>query len=162
MSKPSPRPDHAAQDSSNGMDLITSGCKPSGVWGGGKTVSFSGQQMKGHQLHMRSGWSDWKWDKSQASPQKSASSGISPSLTPSTHTEPWLPCPGEYPRLHPTQLTRCTKKESKHLYLVHRHREAAKIRRKRNMVQMGEQNRTPEKELSNAEIANLSDTESKH
>ena len=47
--------------------------------------------------------------------------------------------------------------ESKMLYLVHRHREAAKIRRQRNMAQMEEQNRAPEKELSNVEIASLSD-----
>ena len=51
--------------------------------------------------------------------------------------------------------------ESKRLYLVHRHREAAKIRRQRNMAQMEEQNRAPEKELSNVEIANLSDAELK-
>ena len=37
--------------------------------------------------------------------------------------------------------------ESKQLYLIYRikHREAAKMRRKRNMAQMKEQNKTPEK-----------------
>ena len=35
------------------------------------------------------------------------------------------------------------------------------MRRQRNMAQMKEQNKTPEKELSNEEIANLSDTEFK-
>ena len=53
--------------------------------------------------------------------------------------------------------------ESKQLYLIHRnkHREAAKLRRQRNMVQMREQNKTPEKELSKTEIANLSDADFK-
>ena len=39
--------------------------------------------------------------------------------------------------------------ESKQLYLVHRnkHREAVKMRRQRNMAQMKEQIKTPEKEL---------------
>ena len=41
------------------------------------------------------------------------------------------------------------------------HREAATMRRQRNMAQMKEQNRTTEKELSNGEIAKLSDTEFK-
>ena len=38
---------------------------------------------------------------------------------------------------------------------------AAKLRRQRNMAQMKEQIKTPEKELSEMEIANLSDTEFK-
>ena len=48
--------------------------------------------------------------------------------------------------------------ESKQLYLIHRnkHREATKLRRQRNMAQMKEQNKTPEKELNKMEIANLS------
>ena len=51
--------------------------------------------------------------------------------------------------------------ESKQLYLIHRnkHREAAKMRR--NMAQMKEQNKTPEKELNKMEISNLSDAEFK-
>ena len=69
--------------------------------------------------------------------------------------------PGKYPRLCPTQFDRCSKTESKRLYLEHRYREAAKVNRQRHMVQMKEQNRTPEKELSDAEIANLSDAEFK-
>ena len=54
-------------------------------------------------------------------------------------------------------------RESKQLYLIHRnnHREAAKLRRQRNMAQMKEQNKTPQKELSKTEIANLSDSELK-
>ena len=53
--------------------------------------------------------------------------------------------------------------ESKQLYLIHRnkHREAAKMRRKRNMAQMKEQVKTPEKERSKIEISNLSDAEFK-
>ena len=53
--------------------------------------------------------------------------------------------------------------ESKQLYLIHRnkHREAAKMRRQRNMAQMKEQIKTPEKELNKREITNLSDAESK-
>ena len=51
----------------------------------------------------------------------------------------------------------------KQLYLIHRnkHREAAKIRRQRNVAQMKEQNKTPEKELNKMEISNLSDAEFK-
>ena len=49
--------------------------------------------------------------------------------------------------------------ESKQLYLTHgnKHREAVKIRRQRNMAQMKEQIKTPEKELKEMEISNLSD-----
>ena len=48
-------------------------------------------------------------------------------------------------------------RESKQLYLIHRnkHKEAAKLRRQRNMAQMKEQNKTPEKELKETEIDNL-------
>ena len=50
-------------------------------------------------------------------------------------------------------------RESKQLYLIHRnkHREAAKLRRQRNI----EQNKIPEKELHETEIASLSDAEFK-
>ena len=41
------------------------------------------------------------------------------------------------------------------------HREAARLRRQRNITQMKEQNKTPEKELNAMEIANLSDAEFK-
>ena len=53
--------------------------------------------------------------------------------------------------------------ESKQLYLIHRnkHRDAAKMRRQRNMAQMKEQIKTPEKELNEMEISNLSDAEFK-
>ena len=49
--------------------------------------------------------------------------------------------------------------ESQQLYLIHRnkHREAVKMRRQRNMVQMKEQIKTPEKDLSEMEISNSSD-----
>ena len=49
--------------------------------------------------------------------------------------------------------------ESKQLYLIHRnkHREAAKTKRQRNIAQMREQIKTPEKELNEMEISNLSD-----
>ena len=52
---------------------------------------------------------------------------------------------------------------SKQLYLIHRnkYREAAKMRRQRNMAQMKEQNKTPEKELKEMEISNLPDAEFK-
>ena len=51
--------------------------------------------------------------------------------------------------------------ETKQLYLIHRnkHREAAKMRRQRNMTQMKEQNKTPEKELKKMETSNLPDAE---
>ena len=54
-------------------------------------------------------------------------------------------------------------RKSKQLYLKHRnkHREAAKMRRQRNMAQLKEQNKTPEKELNEIEISNLSDIEFK-
>ena len=53
--------------------------------------------------------------------------------------------------------------ESKQLYLIHRnkHREVAKLRRQRNMDQMKGQSRTPEKELNETKIANLSDSQFK-
>ena len=46
------------------------------------------------------------------------------------------------------------------MYLIHRnkHRQAAKTRQ-RNMAQMKEQIKTPEKELNEMEISNLSDAE---
>ena len=51
--------------------------------------------------------------------------------------------------------------ESKPFYLIHRnkHKEAAKIRRQRNMAQMKEQIKTPEKELNEMEVSNLLDAE---
>ena len=53
--------------------------------------------------------------------------------------------------------------EPKQLYLIHRnkHREAAKVRRQRNMAQTKEQIKTPEKELNKMEISNLSEAEFK-
>ena len=53
--------------------------------------------------------------------------------------------------------------ESKQLYLIHRnkHREAAERRRQRNMAQMKEQVKTPEKELKEMEISNISHAEFK-
>ena len=52
------------------------------------------------------------------------------------------------------------KQGSKQVHLIHRnkHREAAKLRRQRNMSQMKEQIKTPEKELNKTEISNLSDS----
>ena len=49
------------------------------------------------------------------------------------------------------------------LYLIqsNKHREAAKMRRQRNMAQVKEQNKTPEKELNEMEITDLSDSEFK-
>ena len=49
--------------------------------------------------------------------------------------------------------------ESKQLYLIHRdkHREAAKMRRQRNMAQMKEQIKTPQKELNKLEVSSLID-----
>ena len=53
--------------------------------------------------------------------------------------------------------------ESKQLYLIHtnKHREAAKTRRQRNIAQMEEQIKTPEKELNKMERSSLSDAEFK-
>ena len=53
--------------------------------------------------------------------------------------------------------------ESKQFYLIHRnkHREAAKMRRQRNMAQMKEQIKTPEEELNEMEISNLSEAKFK-
>ena len=52
---------------------------------------------------------------------------------------------------------------TKHLYLINRnkYREAAKLKRQRNVAEMKEQNKTPEKELNEMEISNLSDAEVK-
>ena len=49
-----------------------------------------------------------------------------------------------------------------HLIYSNKHREAAKMRRQRNMAQMKEQIKTPEKEIKEVEISNLSDAGSKH
>ena len=53
--------------------------------------------------------------------------------------------------------------ESKQLYLIHinKYRDAAKMRRQRNMAQMKEQIKIPEKELREMEISNLSDAKFK-
>ena len=53
--------------------------------------------------------------------------------------------------------------ESNQLYLIHRntHREAAKMRRQRNLAQMKVQIKTAEKDLNKMEISNLSDAEFK-
>ena len=53
--------------------------------------------------------------------------------------------------------------ESKQVYLICRNkqREAAKVRRQRNMTQVKEQIKTPEKELNEVEISSLSDAEFK-
>ena len=55
----------------------------------------------------------------------------------------------------------CKDMESKQLYLIcrNKHRETAKTRRQRNMAQVKEQTKIPEKELNEMEISNLSDTE---
>ena len=47
--------------------------------------------------------------------------------------------------------------ESKQLYLIHRnkYKKVAQIRRQKNMAQMKEQIKTPEKELNKMEISNL-------
>ena len=74
-----------------------------------------------------------------------------------------MPPNDKYIRFHPLQCNRYAKLESKLLYSIHRnrHREAAKLRRQRNIAQIKEQNKTPEKELSETEIVNLSDSEFK-
>ena len=53
--------------------------------------------------------------------------------------------------------------ESKQLYLIcrNKHRGAAKTKRQRNMAQMNEQIKTPDKEPNEMEISNLSDAEFK-
>ena len=53
--------------------------------------------------------------------------------------------------------------ESMQLYLIHRnrHREAAKTRRQRNMAQMEEHNKTPERELNKMGTSDLLDAEFK-
>ena len=63
----------------------------------------------------------------------------------------------------PTTLGHTTKTQSKQFYLIHRHkyREAAKIRRQRNMAQVKEQIKTPEKELNKMKISNLSNAQFK-
>ena len=57
----------------------------------------------------------------------------------------------------------CQDTESSQLYLIHRneHRESAKMRKQRNMAQMKEQIKTPEKDLNKMEISILSDAEFK-
>ena len=74
-----------------------------------------------------------------------------------------MPHHGIYLRLYSTQLTGAFYRESKQLYLLHRnkHREAARLRRQRNMAQTKEQNKTQEKELNKMEVTNLSGAEFK-
>ena len=50
-------------------------------------------------------------------------------------------------------------RESKQLYLIHRnkHREVDTLGRQRNVAQMKEQKKNPEKELNEIEVTNLSD-----
>ena len=89
----------------------------------------------------------------------------------SAHTEGALECPawviGEAVPLdhtgHLLHEATLLRQESKHLCVIHRnkHREAAKMRRKRNMAQMKGQLKTPEKDLNEMNISNLSDAEFK-
>ena len=75
-----------------------------------------------------------------------------------------LPHSSDFPRLHHIQLTGAFYREPKQLYIIHRnkHREAAKLRRQRNMAQMKKQKKKPPgKELNEMEITNLSDAEFK-
>ena len=53
--------------------------------------------------------------------------------------------------------------EPMQLYPIHinKHREAAKMRKQRNMAQMKEYIKTPEKELNKMEMSNLCDAEFK-
>ena len=98
--------------------------------------------------------------RSRQAPRSQPAAALSPLRPFPTHGAK-VAHPDEYARLCPIRLNRCAKIESKQLYLVHRHKEAAKIRRQRNMTQMQEKNRTPEKELRDVEIADLSDAEFK-
>ena len=54
-------------------------------------------------------------------------------------------------------------RKSQQIHLIYRnkHKKTAKMRRKRNMAQMKEQNKTPEKELDKREISHLSHAEFK-
>ena len=64
----------------------------------------------------------------------------------------------------PTTVDHTTKTQSlKQIYLIHRnkHRKAAKMRRQRNMAQMKEQIKIPEKELNKMEISSIPDAEFK-
>ena len=63
----------------------------------------------------------------------------------------------------PTTLGNTTKTQSKPLYLIYKNkdREADKMKRQRNMAHMKEQIKTPEKELNEMEISNLSEAEFK-
>ena len=112
---------------------------------------------------MGSGGSDWKWGESQAS-------GIVPSQNPphiqyhkATKQYSDCPLPWRLPKAPPHTMYQVHQdRESKQLYLIHRnkHREAAKLRRQRNMAQMKEKNKIPEEELNETEIANRNrDTE---
>ena len=64
----------------------------------------------------------------------------------------------------PTTLGHATKTQSHNSstsYIDTKTRSLPKTRRQRNMAQMKEQNKTPEKELNKMEISNLSDAEFK-
>ena len=65
------------------------------------------------------------------------------------------------PHRTPTKLGHATKTGKLYLIDRNKHREAAKVRRQRNMAQMKEHIKTPEKELNKMEISNLSDAEFK-
>ena len=71
--------------------------------------------------------------------------------------------PWQLPKAPPYTIYSTFYRESKQLYLIHinKHREASTSKTQRNIAQMKEQNKTPGKELSEMEIANLSDAEFK-
>ena len=98
---------------------------------------------------------------------------IVPSLRPPPHKAlKWVAPPQQLPKATPCTSYSCLlyngsryqDRESKQLHLMHRnkHRKAVKLRRQRNMVQMKEENKAPEKELNKLEISNLSGAELKH
>ena len=126
--------------------------------------STPGQELEGCQSHTGSEREDWIWGDCQANSQRPGSS-TDPSLRPpptqsSKVVKRVAPL---WPKTLTHSFTGTFYRESKQFYLIHRnkHREAAKLRRQRNMAQMKEQNKTPEKELNEMEIANLSDAEFK-
>ena len=99
----------------------------------------------------------------QANPQTPDSSTVpSPSPPPTKdHNEvKQLVLPWRLPQAPPYTINKCPLQRVKAALPIHRnkHREAAKLRRQRNIK---EQNKTLEKELDKMEIANLSDAESK-
>ena len=121
--------------------------------------SAPGPQVKGHQWHMGRKWSvSGETASSQAKLQRSDSGTVPSASTPSAKQQSHdigSPTLANTQGSTPYNSTGALTQGVKQLYLIHRntHKEAARWRKQRNVAQMQEQNKTPEKELNKLEIS---------